>query len=419
MKAHQVFFFLLLALLPTQLGYHLWPSWAHVLGRRVDYLSPTLFLTDLLLVATVVSFLWETRLRVRIKSFIAPLGIAAFVAANILFASSPAVAAFKWVKAAELAVFFWYVVSSAPPFSRVVFPLALGVLYSSLLTIAQVATQHSLGFWILGERTFDAATPGIARTLAWGREILRPYATFPHPNVLGGFLASVLPLIVSALTHIRTPSAAKQNPRDTSMKLFYLATFVLGGVALMLTFGRSAIAAGIIASATWFFILKKQTRYIVPVCFAFAIVFILAFPFSPTEESVVVRGALNASARSLFSSSPLIGISLGNFLVRLPEALPSRQIYFLQPVHNMYLLLLAETGIVGVGLISFALLRFVRKTKNAWHNIHSPFFVSLLVLLLLGLVDHYPVTLQQGQILFVLVAALAARAITTSHKQTS
>ena len=34
MGIHQRLFLLLLALLPTQLGWHFWPTWAYILGRK-------------------------------------------------------------------------------------------------------------------------------------------------------------------------------------------------------------------------------------------------------------------------------------------------------------------------------------------------------------------------------------------------
>lgn len=409
-KAHQVLFFLLLALIPTQLGYHLWPEWAHVLGRRVDYLAPTIFLTDILLVATVASFLREQRPRLHIKKIAILLVVVAFIAINTIFAASPQVAIFKWVKALEPGLLFWYIMAAKPSFSRVAFPLSLGVLYSSLLAIWQFSLQQSLGLWILGERTFDVSTPGIARTVAFGREILRPYATLPHPNVLGGLLAASLPVVLAAV-FTNTQKQAEGTRKETyekSKKIFYLAVSVLGAIALLLTFSRSAIAVGGIATGAWYMVLKKKTRWIIPLFLAAGALVFLVFPFSPYEESVVVRSELNASALTLFFSSPFIGVGLGNFLVRLPEVLPSRQIYFLQPVHNMYLLILTEAGILGAGLLIVASVRFMRGRKNLSEALRSPFFVSFLVLLILGFVDHYQVSLQQGQLTLILFASLAA-----------
>src|SRR4030042_1660251 len=68
---------------------------------------------------------------------------------------------------------------------------------------------------------------------------------------------------------------------------------------------------------------------------------------APDSESISVRNELNIRAIQLIERAPLFGVGLGNFLTRLPEILPSRTIYFLQPVHNTYLLMLSETGIVG------------------------------------------------------------------------
>src|SRR3989344_2827290 len=59
MRLHQTLFFTLLCLLPTQLVIHFWPEWASVLGRRIDYLSPTVFLTDVVIFLILVLFGFE------------------------------------------------------------------------------------------------------------------------------------------------------------------------------------------------------------------------------------------------------------------------------------------------------------------------------------------------------------------------
>ncbi|MGI6278717.1 MAG: hypothetical protein ACOYJ8_02865, partial [Patescibacteria group bacterium] len=40
-----LFFFFL----PTQLAYFFWPDWSYFWGIKVDFLSPSIFLTDLIL----------------------------------------------------------------------------------------------------------------------------------------------------------------------------------------------------------------------------------------------------------------------------------------------------------------------------------------------------------------------------------
>ena len=101
----------------------------------------------------------------------------------------------------------------------------------------------------------------------------------------------------------------------------------------------------------------------------------------------------------MWTKHPLIGVGLGNYLTELPNYLVSRQIYFLQPVHNIYLLILSETGVIGFSFFLFVLWNTL---KNRFRIIHY----SLFIILFLGLVDHYPLTLQQGQLLFTLLLAM-------------
>ena len=63
---------------------------------------------------------------------------------------------------------------------------------------------------------------------------------------------------------------------------------------------------------------------------------------------------------------------------------------FLQPVHNIYLLLLSEAGVIGL----FMFLWILWRAKKHW---------VILIVFFLGLVDHYFLTLQQGQLLLVIL----------------
>ena len=87
-------------------------------------------------------------------------------------------------------------------------------------------------------------------------------------------------------------------------------------------------------------------------------------------------------------------------------------VYFLQPVHNVYLLLVSEVGIVGLGLFGFIVSRILLQEKRSKRQdatamrIRVACYMSLVALGLLGFVDHYPVTLQQGQLLMTLCISL-------------
>jgi O-antigen ligase len=418
-KLHRYLFFLLLLLLPTQLGYHWWPGWALVLGRRIDYLSPTLYATDILIFFVILFWIIESfsknlnhesgimnhgKNKFPISSiihnslFIIPLCF--FIGGNIYFAANRMVAIFAWIKILELAALGVYIVKTKPKFSSIVLPLSVGVFYSSVIAIIQFLLQHSVGgpLWFLGERTFTASTPGIARFAYQSFYKLRAYATFPHPNVLGGYLAILLPGIIQ---YANNPIIKLSNAK----KLFYITTIVLGFTALLLTFSRSAwVVCGIaiafaiarILNTEWRMVNKKIKMFFVFIIILYSLFMIQVFlNVGFQDESFVVREQLNTAAISMFASSPVIGNGLGNFLVQLPDYLVSRTIYFLQPVHNIYLLALAETGIIGFAIFLWVLWKAVANNK------------IIIPILLLGFIDHYFLTLQQGQLLFTIFLSLS------------
>jgi O-antigen ligase len=412
----QIVFSLLLVLLPTQLGYHFWPNWALVLGRRIDYLSPTLYLTDILVLLLLVSwgisqykkfsfFLHRRQAGIFHFSFkqkhfqlaiVKLLLISGTVVLNIYFAANRMVALFAWIKILELVALGAYIVKTKPKFENVIFFLSIGMLYSSLIAIIQFLLQHTIGgmFWFLGERTFSAATPGIAQISVCFPDrlncplMLRAYATFPHPNVLGGFLAITLPLVVVQV--------------KDKKKLLYIPTLVLGLIALVVTFSRSAWTVAILSSV--YLVFRRKKRMFFPIAVSAIIVLLfIGKTFGFQDESIVVREQLNAAAVAMFRASPLFGTGLGNFLVRLPDYLVSRTVYFLQPVHNIYLLLLSETGIIGCSVFLWVLWK---AEKNIFRKF-SMYHLSLFTVLVLGLADHYFLTLQQGQLLCTIFLSLS------------
>ena len=441
MPFHEVFFYLTLILLPTQLGYHLWPDWAMVIGRRLDYLSPTLFLTDITILLTLLSWVVSSFPLLKINNYLKLVVFVGFVGLNILFASSPVIAFSKWLKFLEFALFGFYIIKTKPSFSRSIWCLSFAVLYSSVIAIAQFFSQHSLGgvFWFLGERTFDISTPGIARIqilpsaithyslfiIHKSGELLRPYATFPHPNVLGGFLAVLLPLIIYKSTNGKSTN----QWQNVSTNI----VIALGLVALLLTFSRSAWIAGVVGlSAVLFFRFKsmKHRSFVVFLAFIGFVGLFLALPYfkslTPDSESVFVRTELNSAAVFMWWNNNfldnafiphtthvihrLLGVGLGNFLIELPKFYPHRDIFFLQPVHNIYLLILSEVGVIGLILFLFFIISIYRNKeygiRNKGKNQKILSFIirySLFIILFIGLVDHYPLTLQQGQLLLTLL----------------
>src|ERR1035437_5543578 len=52
-------FYLLILFLPTQFGKHFWPNSSFVFGLRLDYLSPTVYLTDIFIGLMFVLYFYK------------------------------------------------------------------------------------------------------------------------------------------------------------------------------------------------------------------------------------------------------------------------------------------------------------------------------------------------------------------------
>lgn len=273
-----------------------------------------------------------------------------------------------------VAGFLGIYLASSEKIKLVYVPLLLGTMGESLIAILQFISGSTLGLWVLGERTFNISTPGIAKFDFYGRQFLRPYATFPHPNVLAGYL-----LVVSALV-IRKP-----------------IVLVLSSLTILLSMSRAAILGGMVTLALT---LKRKRLYLALALIVLLPVLFVRFAsiFNFDNLTILRREELLGNAWDLFLRNPFIGSGLNNFIPALANNLVSGPSRFLQPVHNIFLLALSETGIIGfIGLV--VLIAYpMAKSRN---------YVPWLIIIFLGMFDHYFLTLPQGYRLLFLVWGLS------------
>ncbi len=412
---------LLLILLPTQLGLHFWPEWAHIGGIRIDYFSPTLYFTDVLVFLLFCLEIQNSKFKIqncpfdklrilsqskdnsKVKSLLVFCGAGLLIYLNITHSLSPFVSLYKWIKVAEFGFLVWFVATRGrkllPGYEKL---LLIPVFYESILAIWQFVEQSSVGgawYWF-GERMFNSGTLGIANTYINGQLVLRPYGTFPHPNVLGGFLAVVLPLVLARFLH---------NSRRINVlgKLGELGLLGLGYTGLFLSMSRVAILVGVVATV-WIVATGLGKKFLwgtLGLVGVFGLILLPRFlALGLDTEPAVVRGQLNVLAIKEFTRSPIWGQGLGTAPIFASwESLGQYgwQIgvknYALayQPVHNIYLLALAETGVWGLAALGILGWWAIKKRS-----------VPLLSIFVLGLADHYFLTLQQGQLLLALISGL-------------
>ena len=374
---------LITLLLPTQIGLHLWPSWSFLHGLSVDYLSITIYLTDLLLLTLLIvhppRFLFHKSVRLLFITIVL----------SSLFGLQPLNSLISLFRVLLLINFTHSIsIQNKQTLSLLLLTLSVSTVLISLLAIFQFVYQSSLdgAFYWIGERHFSLTTPGIAKTVLpfTNQQVLRSYATFSHPNSLAGYLVVVFLLLFILKGKLRLKNLLTKTALSLSL------------IALITTFSRSAIFALIISLISTTLPMSYSLTTIILIPPLFTLLFTLPISLG-SQTSVTTRQLLNQYALKAIQSRPIFGLGLNNFIVYLSQITPALNHYLLQPVHNIYLLLLSELGVVPI--ITFLYIKPRLK-------INPIFLPIILAIIITGSLDHYWMTLPQNRLLASFFAGL-------------
>lgn len=377
------FFQLFVFFLPTQLVYHFWPEFSFIRGIRVDYFSPTIYFSEIILF--VVFFLWlkkdESVVKRVLKNWRALLPVAVFIAGNIYVSEIRALTFYKWLRVFELFGLFYFVKHQKQVLGLIKVPIASSLAFTLVVAVAQMLKGASLGgiLYFAGERTFSTNSPDIALFNFFGREMLRPYATFAHPNALAGYALVCLFLYV-------------KNGNLVDKTIVALSLFLV-----VISISQNAWLALLFVPVVYFVgtrIKEGFAKFFRVAALASLFLTILTAPGA--SEEIAQRAELNFAAGKIISDNPIFGAGLGTFISHLPTILSPKPIWFLQPVHNIFLLVAAECGLVGLLFFVYFLGKSVR-SENA---------MAVVAIVLTGLFDHYWLSIFQNSMLAALVLAI-------------
>jgi len=361
---------------------------------------------------------------------------------SILWSAAKWPAYYNWFHLLEGAALFFLIIASRIDWKKIMLALALSGSAQALLACWQFFSQTIAANKWLGLAAHQASEAGTIVVQGNFGRYLRAYGTFAHPNILGGFLAvsflSVLILYFANLKNLYPLNDLRRVWRAWCYDLLLIVSALVLLAGLFFSFSRSAWIA--LAVAAIFYIIfklkdrnlfKANIRGAVKICLPILIMLgCLLYIYWPLVFSRVdLSGRLEAKsvqqrldyygqAGDVIANHWLLGTGLGNYTYALYRQNPQAPGWSFEPVHNIYLLLFAELGIVGFLIYLFFLAFFIFNIKYSILNINTnsksiksvkSSGVYLLAIIIICFFDHYFWTQYVGIILGWLVLALSVK----------
>lgn len=404
----KLIFYLLIVILPINLGLHFVTSSSYVGGLLIDYLVPTIFVQDILAFALCAAWLIENPKSVLITIF--SKRYFPFICLLYIFFLSTLIAArsvpstyefFRWFLYILVAIYAGTRFEYKTDFSFVTKTFCIWILLLGILALGQFIKQGAVfnNYLFLGEQPYNIDTPLINHENVFGTWRVPAYGLFRHPNAFGGFLAITLTWVFYAFK------------RKSISRNLFTAVFHFGIAGLLCTFSMFAWAAfllGVCFIISWEYPKMRWCLiyFVAAAVFAGLLLNHIPFPISLADNpSVYKRVQLLEAGYAIISSyGYLFGAGLNSSTVVIEHFLePTHYLRFDQPTHNIFILIMAETGLLGLLLFVWILLKSL---KHAYiHN--YLIFVTLLQVIFISSFDHYFVTIQQTFLLFCLLLGIA------------
>lgn len=432
-KTIEYLFYLFVFLLPWQTRL-IWQD-AFLNGYTWEYGRFSLYGTQILLWLILGLFLVLLLKTGRLKKFVGlpakelikPVSLVYWLA--VLFILAAGVSIF-WALDKQLAYYRWFVLVQSGGLLALVVNLSIkfrnialvwvgSSIVQGVFAIGQFLTQYVFANKWLGLAVHFSNFPGAIILQTQTERWLRAYGSLPHPNVLAGFLLIGFFFLVYLAIFAKT--------KFEKIYVFVGLLTIIPG--LFFSFSRSAWVALIsylLGFGLWLYLRKKKKfnqRFFQVFLIAAGLLSILAFNLSgpvitrllgqePLEvNSIQLRFTFTEQALNIIADNSWQGTGVGNYTLGVVNLIePGWPGYYYQPVHNIYLLVFAEVGLVGFTLFSLMILLFLWfGLKRAGTVRAMTLWLSFVAILVISLFDHYFWSLEFGVLIFWLILGLNIR----------
>ena len=408
----------MLFLIPLGLDYKFFYQ-RSISGHSGIAIGTTEILLFILLVQWLVTAVHE-RNRERIQLFPAitlpTLALIVMSSFSMLAARNITLSLFDIVMYVKMLIFFLYLANNirdSQDVRLVITALLFGLVLESGVMVAQYYSGSALGL---------VGTEELSNFVAYKREarmVLRPGGTVGNVNGFARYLGFILPIASILMLTTR------------ERKMFLLSLFAaLGGlIALILTQSRSVWGAFLIAMmAGMVFVLLRHLvtlRTLKRIGMALLLIAGLSFFYGETVYNRLT-GDDHGSAKSrlttarvaldIINDHPVLGVGVNNYDSYIREYWRIEDPFTkIAVVHNNYLLILAEIGLIGFAAFLWLLAALLVRTMTAmrcrvkfFREVAVGLFVSVICFLLASLADGYKSSLTLMYLFWTIAAITEA-----------
>jgi O-antigen ligase len=389
-------------------------------GFSLEFSTISFYFTDLLIIVLVPLTLsvYFKSIRAQIKNrlwyFLGAFEV--FIIISIIASYDYMLSLLHYFWFVIFALLIWVLITVQYNKLKLLLWFLAGSLVQALLGISQFISQTSFSSKYLGMANHEAFDLGQAVIETASGRWLRAYGGLDHPNIFGSLMA--ISLLVS-LYLLMAQNKKIKNLKKLRLSLFLWTSVLVSSMALLLSFSRLAIGAGFIGAlfiVLYYLFHKKHYRQVIKVISSVVLLAVILLSvysqlfFSRLDtsnrlelKSISERQEQLIEAKTIIKDNLYFGVGIGNYSLALKDYYPNKDIYELQPVHNSFLLLIAEIGLFG--LISF-LLFFIYLFAIAYSRKQVLYISLWLALLIIMLAEHWLISLHFGWLIIALISGL-------------
>ena len=415
-----IYIFVFLLPLQTRLIY----KQATLNGFNFEYGNLSLYATELLFgVILILSIIYalvkikntkKSQRKFNLRRLVLLILLISLVSLSCFLALNKEIAFYKFGHLILGAALLFIILAFRPNWTKMSWAFVWSGLIQAALAINQFATQHIVGNKWLGMAEQNPETMGVPVVQIGDLRWLRTFGTLPHPNILAGFLVISLILIIGLYYLTKIKKHLKILP----------VFFVINFLALLTTLSRAGILVFIISIIIFAFATRKNkaqskvtTKFALITIIIF-ILFIVSFPELLQSRVLSANRLENLSNAtrieqyqqfgSIIKPNWKTGTGLGNYVLHIVEQNPTLEGWQYQPIHNTYLLIWAELGLIGLGFALLFIIYCLYNLFNAhtWPIEKRTSFICLICLAGLACFDHYLWSFWVGLLLVAIILGM-------------